>query len=94
MRLVDDAVKVSDEQAKAMARFLVAKEGLFVGASSAVNCVAACAVARILRREGKSGKRIVTVLCDSGTRHLSRFWKEAGEVGEEILGVDEILDMK
>jgi cysteine synthase len=27
------------------------------------------------------GSRVVTVLCDSGTRHLSKFWKEAGEIG-------------
>ena len=28
-----------------------------------------------------SGHRIVTVLCDSGSRYLSRFWAEAGDVG-------------
>jgi hypothetical protein len=27
------------------------------------------------------GNRIVTILCDSGTRHLSKFWKRAGSVG-------------
>lgn len=27
------------------------------------------------------GHRIVTVLCDSGSRYLSRFWAEAGDVG-------------
>ncbi|EME44165.1 hypothetical protein DOTSEDRAFT_172236 [Dothistroma septosporum NZE10] len=90
MHLIDDAVKVSDEQAMKMARWLVEKEGLFVGASSAVNCVAAATVAR---KVGK-GKRIVTVICDSGTRHLSKFWKEAGSVGGEGVefGLDEILN--
>ena len=29
------------------------------------------------------GHRIVTVLCDSGTRHLSKFWAKAGEIGGE-----------
>lgn len=28
-----------------------------------------------------SGHRIVTILCDSGTRHLSKFWAKAGNVG-------------
>lgn len=90
MHLIDDAVKVTDEQAMKMARWLVEKEGLFVGASSAVNCVAAATVARRTER----GKRIVTVLCDSGTRHLSKFWKEAGSVGGEGVqfSLDEILD--
>lgn len=36
--LVDDAIKVGDDQALAMARWLVEKDGIFVGSSSAVNC--------------------------------------------------------
>ena len=28
------------------------------------------------------GHRIVTILCDSGTRHLSKFWAYAGDVIE------------
>lgn len=36
--LVDDAVRVTDEQAMAMARWLVEKDGIFIGSSSAVNC--------------------------------------------------------
>lgn len=77
MHLIDDAFKVTDQQAMRMARWLVEKEGLFVGASSAVNCVAAVKAAQSLG----TGKRIVTILCDSGTRHLSRFWKQAGDIG-------------
>lgn len=38
MELVDDAVRVTDAQALAMARWLVEKDGIFVGSSSAVNC--------------------------------------------------------
>lgn len=36
--LVDDAVRVTDAQALAMARWLVEKDGIFIGSSSAVNC--------------------------------------------------------
>lgn len=36
--LVDDAVRVTDAQALAMARWLVEKDGVFIGSSSAVNC--------------------------------------------------------
>ena len=28
------------------------------------------------------GHRIVTILCDSGLKHLSKFWAQIGEVGE------------
>lgn len=36
--LIDDAIKVSDEEVLAMARWLAEKDGIFVGSSSAVNC--------------------------------------------------------
>lgn len=90
LHLIDDAVKVSDAQAMKMARWLVEKEGLFVGASSAVNCVAAAVIAK---RMAGSGATLVTILCDSGNRHLSKFWKEAGDVGgkDAEFTLDEIL---
>lgn len=36
--LIEDAVRVTDEQAKSMAVWLAEKDGIFVGSSSAVNC--------------------------------------------------------
>ncbi|KAJ5528131.1 Cysteine synthase 2 [Penicillium frequentans] len=78
--LVDDAVRVTDAQALAMAKWLVEKDGIFVGSSSAVNCFAAVKTAQKLG----PGHRIVTMLSDSGSRHLSRFWKKAGNVGGAI----------
>lgn len=36
--LIDDAIRVNDSQATAMARWLVEHDGIFVGSSSAVNC--------------------------------------------------------
>ena len=93
---IDDAVKVSDAQAKAMAKYLVEKDGIFVGSSSAVNCECHSDGQRyqntILIRLGVAavetalnlgpGHRIVTILCDSGMRHLSKFWAQVGKVGE------------
>ncbi|KAG9233558.1 tryptophan synthase beta subunit-like PLP-dependent enzyme [Amylocarpus encephaloides] len=89
MELIDDAVRVSDEQAFCMARWLVEKEGVFVGSSSAVNCVAAVVTA--LRMGG--GKRVVTILCDGGARHLSKFWKKVGERGLEEGGHDDLIKL-
>ncbi|TPX09298.1 uncharacterized protein E0L32_009490 [Thyridium curvatum] len=86
--LIDDAVAVSDEQAERMGRWLVEKDGIFVGSSSCVNCVAAVATALTL----PEGSRVVTVLCDSGARHLSKFWKNIAEAGlEEQEDADEDL---
>lgn len=77
--LVDDAIRVTDQQAMAMARWLVEKDGIFIGSSSAVNCVA---VTKLALQMGP-GHRLCTILCDSGTRHLSKFWAKAGAVGND-----------
>lgn len=67
---IDDAIRVTDQEAVDMARYLVNQEGLFIGSSSAVNCVGAVRIARELG----PGHTIVTLLCDSGHRHLTKFW--------------------
>lgn len=69
---IDQAIRVSDAEAVRMARWLSHKDGIFIGSSSAVNCVAALRVARSLG----PGHRIVTLLCDSGHRHLTKFWDD------------------
>lgn len=41
------------------------------------------------------GHKIVTVLCDSGTRHLSKFWAKAGNVGGSDNGkLEDVLNAK
>lgn len=52
-----------------MSRHLVEQDGLFLGSSSAVNLVAAFKTARRV----PIGSTIVTILCDSGSRHYSKF---------------------
>jgi len=56
-----------------MSRHLALHDGLFLGSSSAVNLVACVRLARAWGHNGR-GRRIVTILCDSGARHASRFW--------------------
>ncbi|EPE10225.1 cysteine synthase 2 [Ophiostoma piceae UAMH 11346] len=79
LHLIDDAVSVTDKQACLMARWLVENEGIFAGSSSAVNCVAAVKTALTL----PPGSRVVTVLCDSGLRHLSKFYKKVEELNTQ-----------
>ncbi|KAH6637996.1 tryptophan synthase beta subunit-like PLP-dependent enzyme [Boeremia exigua] len=87
--LIDDAIRVSDDQATSMARWLVEHDGIFVGSSSAVNCVAATKLAKQLG----PGHRIVTLLCDSGARHLSKFWAQTEPVGgaDNDVSLEQIL---
>jgi cysteine synthase A len=66
---IDDAFRGTDQEAVEMAQFLLEREGLFIGSSSAMNCVGAVKAARRLG----PGHRIVTILCDHGQRHVSRF---------------------
>lgn len=68
--LIDDAIRVADQDAVSMAHYLMRHEGLFVGSSSAMNVAAAVVYAEKL----PPGSRVVTVLCDSGQRHVTRFW--------------------
>ncbi|WFD41643.1 cysteine synthase [Malassezia psittaci] len=95
---INDAIQVTDDEAVRMSRYLASHDGLFLGSSSAVHCVAAAKVALRLKSErtsllsknsadddhqspttksdGVEDERrpvVVTVLCDSGSRHLSKF---------------------
>jgi cysteine synthase A len=65
--LIDEVVRVSDEEAVAMARRLWREEGLFAGVSSGANVLVAI---REAERLGP-GKSVVTVLPDSGDRYLT-----------------------
>lgn len=65
--LVDAIETVTTADAWSMARRLAREEGLFAGASTGANVVAAL---RVAERLG-SGATVVTVACDSGLRYLS-----------------------
>ncbi|KAN0116367.1 PALP domain containing protein [Russula decolorans] len=68
--VIDDAFRITDAEAVSMARFLVLRDGLFLGSSSAVNLVACI---KLVRKMGwGNGEKVVTVLCDSGARHYSK----------------------
>jgi cysteine synthase A len=67
---VDDAIRVSDQEAVDMAHWLLRNEGLWVGSSSAMNVTGAVRVASSL----PEGSTVVTVICDAGSRHVTRFW--------------------
>ncbi|KAL8462251.1 hypothetical protein ACS0TY_033343 [Phlomoides rotata] len=67
---LDGAFRGSDMEAVEMSRYLMKNDGLFLGSSSAMNCVGAFKAAQQIG----PGHTIVTILCDSGMRHLSKFY--------------------
>jgi cysteine synthase A len=66
--LLDEVIPVSDEAAIETARALARREGILAGISAGA---AVWAVQEIARRPQSRGKRIVTVLPDSGERYVS-----------------------
>ena len=65
--IIDKIITVGDDDAFKMSKRLAREEGLLVGISSGANMMAALQVAKEL---GK-GKRVVTVLPDTGERYFS-----------------------
>ncbi len=68
LALVDEVIKVSNDDAFAMARRLAKEEGLLVGISTGANV---CAALQIASRPENAGKLIVTIGCSTGERYLS-----------------------
>lgn len=68
LKIVDEVITVSNEDALITARRLAKEEGILAGISSGANVFAAIQVAK--RPENK-GKMIVTIGCSTGERYLS-----------------------
>jgi cysteine synthase A len=64
----DEVLTVSGDDAFDVARRLASEEGLLVGISAGAN---AWAAGELARRDGMTGKVVVTILCDTGERYLS-----------------------
>lgn len=74
MSVIDEILKVKDEDAGKTARALAREEGIFAGISSGAALWAALEVAK---REETKGKMIVVVLPDTGERYLSTWlWEK------------------
>jgi len=80
--LVDDSLYISDEKSIEMVYRCLDEEGLYLGASSALNVVAAKEVAESL---GK-GHTVVTVLCDGAYRYADRLFSDTWLKSKNLRG--------
>jgi cysteine synthase A len=66
--VIDETIAVDDEDALETARLAARREGVLAGISAGANIRAALEVAA---RPEMDGKRVVTIVCDSGERYVS-----------------------
>ncbi|KAK0553186.1 Cysteine synthase 1 [Tilletia horrida] len=82
--LLDGSFHIEDEASIEMVYRMLDEEGIYIGASSALNVVAA---ARLAQHLGK-GKTVVTILCDGAYRYqkrlFSRSWLESKSLDKAI----------
>ncbi len=85
MSVIDDFVTVGDREAFAMARRLTREEGIFVGGSAGLIAHAALNVAR---RVDDPNALVVTFLCDTGERYLSKMYNDEWMRENQLLEAD------
>lgn len=73
LSLVRHAYSISDQEAFAAARELLSKEGIFAGSSSGTLLSAALKFCRAQTEP----KRVVSLVCDSGAKYLSKVFNDA-----------------
>lgn len=69
---IDDAVQVSDQDMVNMVYAMLEKDGWFFGSSTGINL---CGAVQIAQQLGP-GHTIVTVLCDDGSKYMSRLFND------------------
>jgi cystathionine beta-synthase len=87
LSIVDDYRTVSDRDAFAMARRLTREEGLFVGGSAGLITHLALQVAREI---DDPDALVVTFLCDTGERYLSKLYNDEWMRENQLLEADHL----
>ncbi|KUI54444.1 Cysteine synthase [Cytospora mali] len=80
--LVDDSLNIPDEETIEMVYRCYDEEGLYLGASSTLNVVAAQKVAEKLGR----GHTVVTMLCDGAYRYQDRLFSRKWLTEKKLIG--------
>ena len=85
--IIDEWITVSDAESFNMARRCTREEGLFVGGSTGTNL---CAALDVARRVDDPDAMIVTILCDTGERYLSKMYDDDWMRENQLLAEDKV----
>ncbi|MCC6807987.1 MAG: cystathionine beta-synthase [Deltaproteobacteria bacterium] len=87
---VKQAYTITDEEAFTAARELLAKEGILGGSSSGTLLAAALKYCR----EQKTKKRVVTLVCDTGGKYLSKMFNDYWMQDQGFIKVERYGDLR
>ena len=89
---IDTAYRAHDRHMMSILRHCISEEGLFLGASSGINIGGAVKVALA----GGPGQTIVTILCDTAQKYMSRLfdqnWLTENDLPPEDLSIEAMID--
>ena len=85
--VIDEFHTVSDRESFQLARRLAKEEGLFVGGSAGMNVLVALKVAREINDPTAC---VVTILCDTGERYLSKLFNDEWMRENQMLESDRV----
>ncbi len=87
---VSQAYSISDEQSFSMARELLKREGILGGSSTGTLLAAALRYCR----EQTEPRRVVSFVCDTGTRYLSKVYNDQWMVDQGLLARPQYGDLR
>jgi cystathionine beta-synthase len=87
---VKHAYSIPDEESFAMARELLKREGILAGSSTGTLLAAALRYCR----EQRTAQRVVTFVCDTGTRYLSKVYNDHWMIDQGLLSRRQYGDLR
>ena len=90
LNVIDDAISVSDKEAFEAIHLLLKKEGILAGSSAGTLFAGAIKWCK----DQTESKRVVTLICDTGNKYLSKAYNEKWLIHNDLILKDEKGDLQ